>query len=164
MDDLSGSELRDELPWLEGVILAAMRTWVLGCKRGVSADTPVQVAFTNLRAQEAAEYLVRFMQALNRGCTRMIDIYCTCEPVMSADEGLLLDIFALLQEGLHDIATDLLHRLVEPTTAYVASDDALAVVQVLRSAGHVIARGPAALRRASQDHPFPAIGALTRLH
>ena len=94
----------------------------------------------------------------------MIDIYCTCEPFVSADEALLLDVFAVMQEGLHDTATDLLHRLVEPTMAYAASDDALAIVHVLRNTGHVITRGSDALRRHNGDSDFPAIGVLTRLH
>jgi hypothetical protein len=164
MDDISISELRDELPWLEGTILAAMRTWVLGCKRGVPVEMPVQVAFANLRAPEAAEHLDRFMQALSKGCTRMIDIYCTCEPVVSADEALLLDVFAILQEGFSDTATGLLHGFVEPTTAHTASGDALVIVQVLKNAGHVIARGPAALQRHDGDNSFPVAGALIRLH
>ena len=105
MDSNSPLFIRDELPWLEGAILAAMRTWVLGCKRGVSAETSVQVIFANLQAREAAEHFVRFMQALNKGCTRMINVYCTCEPILNDDEVMLLDVFAILHDGLNCIAT-----------------------------------------------------------
>src|SRR3954451_4751891 len=166
MSSRSACELRDELPWLEGSILAAMRTWVLGCKRGVSTEVPVQVLFANLRASEAAAELDRFMQALNRGCTRMIEVSCTCEPLLSDDEALLLDMFALLQQGGNPAATVLLARLVEPAAAHLAAGPALAVIQVVAEAGHVLTRGPAAWRRYGDDseEAFPGGSAITMLH
>ena len=112
MRDFPVLELRDELSWLDGTLLAAMRAWVLGCKRGVPADLPIQMIFANLRTPEAIGHLDRFMRALSQGCTRMIEIYCTCEPVLSSDEVLLLDAFAMMQEGMHDAATALLWTLI----------------------------------------------------
>lgn len=159
-------EIRDELTWLDGTLLAAMRTWVLGCKRGAPAETPIQVLFGNLRASAAADHLDQFMRALNGGCTRLIEVYCTCEPNLSGDEIVLLDMFALMQEERHAAATDLLTRFVTPTAAHDACGHALAIVQILREAGHAIARGPAALRR--HDHPaidlVPGRGAVPTLH
>jgi len=136
-------EARDELTWLEGSILGGMRTWVLVCKRGVPADSAIQAMFANLRATEASKHLDRFMRGLSKGCIRMIEVYCTCEPDLRTDEVLLLDVSALMQEDLHDDATSLLQRIVTPETAYSASGDALAIIQVLNSTGHALARGRA---------------------
>ncbi|MBS0643409.1 MAG: hypothetical protein U1E70_06965 [Acetobacteraceae bacterium] len=166
MTSIPELENRDGLTWLEGTILAAIRTWVLGCKRGVSAERPLQILFGNLRAFPAAEHLDHFMQALNGGCTRMIEVCCTCEPMLSGDEMLLLDMFALMQEERHEAATDLLARFVTATAAHDASGHALAIVQVLREAGHALARGPAALRRHGHPaiDPVPGRGASPTLH
>jgi len=159
-------ELRDELSWLDGTLLAAMRAWVLGCKRGVPADLPIQMIFANLRTPEAIGHLDRFMRALSQGCTRMIEIYCTCEPLLSSDEVLLLDAFAMMQEGMHDAATALLRTFASSEAAHAASGNALAIVQVLNDAGHTIARGPAAVERQarSSDEPFANIAKSKRLH
>jgi hypothetical protein len=164
--DAAIPEARDELAWLEGTILAALRTWVLASKRGVAADSAIQAMFANLRATEASDHLDRFMRGLSKGCTRMIQVYCTCEPELSPDEVLLLDMFALLQEDRHEAATDLLQRIVTPAAAYSASGDALAIVQLLNAAHHNIARGPAALQRLASD-PDEAVAASrlpSRLH
>ena len=166
MDDFSISEVRNDLSWLEGTILSAMRSWVLGCRRGVSADVPIQTIFANLRAPEATQHLNCFMRGLSQGCTRMIKVYCTCEPLLSADEVLLLDTFAMMQEEMHDGATSLLQRFATPAAAYEASGHALAIVQILNAAGHVLARGPAAVQRHAQsaDDPIYDIGTTARLH
>jgi hypothetical protein len=161
MGDPTDCELRDELPWLEGAFLTAIRTWVLSAKRGVSPEMPLQTLFAHLRASDATQHLDLFLQTLSSGCTRMISVYCTCEPVVGPDEMVLLDVFAVLQEGLHDTATDMLQKFANPTAAHIATGHALAISQILKDAGHTIARGPAALQRLGDIHPIPASA---RLH
>jgi hypothetical protein len=151
MDGSLEPECRDHLPWLDGTILAAMRSWVLASRRGVPAEPAIDTIFANLRAPEAAEHLHHLMRGLSQGCTRMIEVHCTCEPYLSADEVLLLDSFAMLQEKRHDGATSLLRAFTTPAAAYAASAHALAIVQLLNDAGHTITRGPDALRRHIQD-------------
>jgi hypothetical protein len=155
-------ERRNDLPWLEGTLLGAMRTWVLGRKRGVPADGAIRTIFANLRALEASEHLGHFMTTLSQGCTRMIHVHCTCEPIVSADEALLLDIFAMVQEERADSATDLLMTFVTPEAAYAASAVALAIVRLLNAADNTIGRGPDAMRRHAADLDYAPAG--VRLH
>jgi hypothetical protein len=159
-------ERRNDLPWLDGTILAVMRTWVLACKRRVPADGAVRTIFANLRALEASEHLNRFMTALSEGCTRTIHVHCTCEPYLSADEALLLDIFALTQEGQADTATDLLLTFVNTASACAATEEATAIVKLLNGSGNVIGRGPDAVRRhvPDRDRGFARMRIRTRLH
>ena len=166
IDNLSDLERRNDLPWLEGTLLAAMRTWVLGRKRGVPTDGAVRTIFANLRAIEASDHLDRFMLTLSRGCTRMIEVYCTCEPTVSADEAILLDVLAMMQEQQNDAATGLLQKLVASSAAYAASGEALAIVQLLNDAGNIIGRGPDAVRRHTlgADQAMATIPIPRRLH
>jgi hypothetical protein len=147
MDVDAPAELRDELSWLEGTLLNAMRTWVLARKKQVSSETPIRIVFDHLRAVEGANHLDRMMQTLSTGCTRMIYVHCTCDPVLSDDEVTLLDVLAVLQQRAHDDALDLLRTFLDPTASHAAAGEALAIVQLLNGAGHTIVREGAALRR-----------------
>ena len=154
-------ELRDELPWLEGMLLTAMRTWVFGCKRGIATDGQIEAIFAGLRASEATAYLDRLLRALNAGCTRMIEISCLCDPALSADEVLLLDTLALQQERRDTDATLLLQAFVTPASASEAAGNALGIVQVLNAAGHVLRRAESVIQRRGlgkfDRHPLAGI-------
>jgi len=147
MDVDAPAELRDELSWLEGTLLNAMRTWVLARKRQLSSEMPIRIVFDNLRAVQGAEHLDRLMETLSTGCTRMINVHCTCDPVLSDDEVTLLDLLAVLQQRSHDDALDLLRAFLNPTASHAAAGHALAIVQLLNGAGHTIVREGAAHRR-----------------
>jgi hypothetical protein len=72
----------------------------------------------------------------------------------------------MIQDGLHDAATALLQTIVTPAAAHAASGNVMAIVQLLNSAGHTIARGPAAVQRyaLNSDEAVPGTQATLRLH
>lgn len=147
---------RSELPLLENALLWAIRAWVIGHNRNIDTGGRIGRMFGNLRAPEAVLRLDAFMDALRLGARRQLAIGCVCQPEISADEALLLDILALLQEACEDEAAILLGRLVAGETVAPASCHALGLVLCLNTAGHYLPRAAETIRRHAFCHLTPS--------
>jgi hypothetical protein len=130
--------LREELPVLEDVLLWCMRAWVIGRCRGVATGTRIERALARIGLSEACGYLEGFMWALSRGARRTIEIDCVCHPEVSADERMLLAVFALEQQEAHDDAYAILARLLTERAATAACESAQHLALMLSAAGEVL--------------------------
>jgi hypothetical protein len=141
------------LPPLENALLWAMRAWTIGSVSHVDVAGRIVTLFSLLNAPEAAGYLGGFMGVLSYSATRGLDINCTCNPDVSVDESLLLDVFALQQEGFHADALTLLAGMIPGRAASTGCDSAMRLVQALRNAGHRLPRGADAVWRHCFQQP-----------
>jgi hypothetical protein len=146
---------RSNLPLLETALLWAMRAWVAGHNRRIDVSGLIVKMFENLNAPEAAFRLNGFMNDLRLGAKRMLKIDCVCRQAVNADELLLLDIFALTQEGHQDEARPLLGQLAAEPAAESGCRHAFGLMVCLNSAGHAMPRGPQAVRRHAFCHRIP---------
>jgi hypothetical protein len=145
--------VQSRLPLLENALLWAMRAWTIGSVSHVDVAGRIVLLFTMLKAPEAAGYLGGFMWVLSRSAKRGLDINCTCNPDVSADESRLLDVLALQQEGFHDGALTLLAGMMSRQAASAGCDSALRLVQALQHAGHRLPRGQDAVWRHCLQQP-----------
>ncbi len=134
---------RTALPQAEGVLLWSMRTWVLGLCRKMEVAPRIRSAFAGLDATEAAEGLDGFMAALEHGNARTIAVDTMCTPRVSADERILLDVFAHVQAGRAAEAASRLRGMVRPAALDDVLGGAEEVAAVLADAGHVLSGAPA---------------------
>ena len=144
---MHASETPLTLPLVEHVLLWSMRVWVIGRLRDVDVTDHIREVYGQLQAVEASVYLELFMQALNRGATRTLDVNCVCYPEVTADESALLDVFALQQERCGEEALALLARMVTRNAAIAGCHSAGQLVLALNAAGQVLPRGSDASRR-----------------
>ena len=142
----------EELPLVENALLWAMRAWVIGHNRNLEIAARISRMFESMKVPEAAVRLDDFMSRLRSGAKRRLDIDCVCQKGTSADELLLLDIFALLQEGHEDEAGVLLARLIENGAVTCACCHALGLTLCLNAAGHFLPRSADAVRRHAFCH------------
>jgi hypothetical protein len=120
---------------VQAVMLDSMRLWVMEMRRGVSMETRVTERLGQVGAAAAAPDLKRFMFALSAGCTRMIEVRCTCRPDIDLDEEALLDVLTLAQELSRVAALQILRRFLTEEGAHTALDAAEGVGEVLSQAG-----------------------------
>jgi hypothetical protein len=119
----------------EGALLWCMRMLVVGMKRGVGAATRVDEILEALGAPSASACLRAFLVALSRGCTRMIEVRCICQPRLDADERALLDVLCLAQAMRPFEALLLLRGFVTQGSADEALRAAESVGAALAQAG-----------------------------
>ena len=141
------TETPSTLPLVEHVLLWSMRVWVIGSLRDVDVADRIREIYGRLRAVEASSDLERFMQALSRGATRILDVNCVCYPEVTADESALLDVFGLRQQGCEEEALALLARMVTRNAAIAGCHSASRLVLALNAAGQTLPRGSAASHR-----------------
>ena len=107
---------RAALPPAQGVLLWSMRAWVLGLMRSTDMGARIRGAFAGVDAADAAAGLSGFMEALDGGGIRTIDVGRMCNPRISADEHLLLGIFVSVQAGRTADAARVLRGMVACST------------------------------------------------
>lgn len=124
-----------ELPTSESSLLWLMRTWVVGHCRQQDVSDRLRAVLDDLGAAASFEYLEGFMWALCKGASRPIEVLCLCREDVSADERLLLDQFALLQQGELDDAHALLCTFLPDRAATIAVRSAETMVDGLAAVG-----------------------------
>lgn len=145
--DLSTPRSPQDLPMLDGAVLWSMRAWAIGLSRGLDVGAEIAGLFDLLGTPAATPCHDAFMQALNRGAMRMLEVNCVCHPEVSEDEQVLLDIFALHQEGREHDARGLLEKMIMPEHARAANEAAGRLVARLNEGGRVFENAIEALRR-----------------
>ena len=131
----------------QGVLLWSMRAWVLGLMRSTDMGARIRGAFAGVDAAEAAAGLSGFMEALDEGGIRTVDVGRMCDPKISADERLLLGAFASVQAGRTADAARVLRGMAAARSVAVLLDRAEDVASALMDAGLVLlATAPAASR------------------
>lgn len=128
---------RAALPPAQGVILWSMRAWVLGLARDTDMTVRIRGAFDGVDAPDAAGDLIAFMEALDAAGTRTIDVERMCNPRLSADERLLLDVFARIAAGNAAAAARVLRGMVTTRGVSASLTHAEAVASELVDAGHL---------------------------
>lgn len=139
---------RAALPPEQGVLLWSMRAWVLGLARATSMEARIQGAFAGMDAADAAPGLSGFMACVDDGGIRTIDVRRMCDPAVSADERLLLDVFRLVQDGEAAQAARVLRGMVGPSSIAAALHRAEDVASALADAGHRLAGDAQVVRTA----------------
>ena len=130
---------RAALPSAQGVLLWSMRAWVLGLARSVDMGVRIRGAFAGFDAEDAAASLAGFMEALDDGGVRTIDIGRMCSLGVTVDERLLLGIFSAVQAGQAGKAAAVLRGMVAARSIPVALDWAEDVASALLDAGQQLA-------------------------
>lgn len=150
----TGSALdeRAALPAAEGVLLWAMRAWVLARCRSedLGVEDRIEAAMAGIDAAEAGCGLCGFMDAVEQGGTRPVTVERMCARQLTDDERALLSVFALVQAGQAADAARALRGMMGPRLVGSAMDRACDVTLALAEAGHLLAapacsRGPATL-------------------
>ena len=134
----TGADDRLALPVEQGVLLWCMRALVIEMKSGTPADTQIDELLTALGAPSASPCLRRFMVAISRGCTRMVDVQCVCLRRISPDERALLDVQALAQAMRPFEALLLLRGFVTQEGADAALREAEGIGRALAQAGRFL--------------------------
>ena len=147
---------RAALPSAQGVLLWSMRAWVLGLARSLDMGARIRGAFAGLDAEDAAASLTGFMEALDDGGIRTIDIGRMCSLGITADERLLLGVFSAVQAGQASKAAAALRGMVAARSVPVALDRAEDVASALLDAGQQLAS------HAKTAHPQPAFSNAAR--
>lgn len=124
-----------DLPEAERTLLWSMRVWVIGHCRQQEVSTRIAAALGELGVERSLADLESFMVALSRGASRPIALLCLCRTEVSADERLLLDAFALLQQDEADDAQILLCSFLTERAATIAIRSAEALAQEFFDAG-----------------------------
>ena len=101
----------------QGALLWCMRLWVVGLHHEVAAATRIRTMIERLGASQAAPCLDEFMLALGGGATRRLAIGCMCQPHLTGDERVLLDVLGLAQHSRPFEALTLLRAVVTETGA-----------------------------------------------
>lgn len=127
------------LPELENALLWCMRAWVIGYAEHKRVSHRIAAVFNRLGAPGAAEELEQFMGLLSRNVRRMVEVNCVCCEQVSADEHLLLDVFALQQQEDHGAAYALMAQLIDAPAAEAACDHAQRLALALAAAGRALA-------------------------
>ncbi len=120
-------------------MLWSMRTWVIGTCREVPVEAQIRAVVETIAAPPAADMLFGFMWAVGHGAMRELTIACVCEPRISPDERLLLDVLALYQDGRNLEAMMLLRSILPPQAALAARDSAEGLATILGASDHRLA-------------------------
>ncbi len=139
-------EERQTLPALSGAVLWCLRMWVLQLGRGLDAESRIEGLLDRLGAADAAPHLKLFVAGLSTGCTRMIEVRCTCAARVAADERALLDVLSLAQAFRPFEALLLLRGLVTREAASAALRSAEEFGHALAQAGHFLPTPDHAIR------------------
>lgn len=135
---LDEDDERDAIPTAQAAMLFCMRLWVIEMRRAPGLEPRIQEMLDHLGAAAAAPHLKRFMFALSRGSTRMIEVRCTCKPRVGPDEQALLDVLSLAQAVRPFEAILVLRGFVTQAGAQIALDAAEGVGNALAQAGHFL--------------------------
>lgn len=137
---------RAALPPAHGVLLWSMRAWVLGLARSTDMSARIRGAFAGIEAEDAAPGLSGFMQAVEDGGIRAVDVGRMCSHRVTEDERLLLAIFRMVQAGEAAPAARALRGMVASGSVAAALASADDVASALLDAGHLLSRDDAAPR------------------
>lgn len=132
---------RAALPPAEGVLLWAMRAWVLArCRtEDLEVETRIETALSALDAAEAGCGLCRFMDAVEQGGSRPVMVERICARQLTPDECTLLDVFSCVQTGRIADAVFALRQMMTTPLLRCALDSACNVTCALAAAGHHLA-------------------------
>lgn len=155
---------RSRLPFPDHILLWAMRAWVIGTHRRSDTAAHIRTALGMAGAYDAAPPLDRFMRALCLGATRQIRIDCICVPTVSDDERLLLDVIAHHQAGRALDGIILLHTLMDPDRAEIASREARHLAALLLQAGHRLVMPEPGSRPPASPVAAPAVPGSMMVH
>ena len=122
----------------ERIVLWTMRAWVIGITQKIPVEEQIQDAFNRIGAPDATGQLYGFMWILSQGASRMLNVDCVCQPRLSRDERMLLDIMALSQHERTFEAMLLLRSLVRRGSAVAAAESAIKVTRSLSAAGFIL--------------------------
>ena len=136
-----GLDERGTLPPAEGVLLWAMRAWVLARVRAedIAVEARIEAALGGIDAAEAGCGLCGFMDAVERGGTRPVTVERMCARQLTDDERALLGVFGCVQAGRICEAATALRGMMGPTLVGSALDRACDVTITLAGAGHQLA-------------------------
>ena len=110
----------NELPSAEATFLWVIRVWVIGHLRQQDVSAHIGTALREIGADRSQPFLDGFMGALSRGARRPLEILCLCRTEVTADERLLLDSVALIQQDETVEALDQLCTLLTDPAAAAA--------------------------------------------
>lgn len=140
---------RAALPPAQGVLLWSMRAWVLGLARSTSMADRIHAAFAGVEAEDAAPSLIELMETLDHGGIRTIEVERMCNPAISADERLLLGVFARVQAGDVASAAAILRGMIAHASVAAALHRVEDVASALLDAGHLLQDDASASRNAA---------------
>lgn len=140
-----------------GAILWSMRAWVLGLLRDVDMGPRIRSAMAGVDAADAGPGLVGFMETLDVGGIRAIDVETMCNPRLSADERLLLGVFASVAAGRTAEAARVLRGMVGPRSVAPVLERVEDVVAALVEAGHSLRAEAAPFRADAAGAPLAAL-------
>jgi hypothetical protein len=129
---------RDDLTAVQAIMLDAMRLWVIQMRRGTNMEARIDERLEQLGAGGASPDLKRFMFALSGGCTRMIEVQCSCKCEVGADEQALLDVLSHAQQLSPFAALQILRGFVTEDGAQKALEAAEGVGAALSLAGRFL--------------------------
>ncbi len=127
-----------ELPELENALIWCMRAWVIGHCNHRKVSDGIESVFAALGVASAVADLYGFMRVLSQGARRTVEVNCVCYPDVSADERLLLDVFALQQNEDHEDAYAVMSHLMTERAAMAACDRAQRLALALAAAGRIL--------------------------
>ena len=132
---------RAKLSAAEGVLLWSMRAWVLARCRSedLRVEARIEAALDALDAGEAGCRLCGFMDAVERGGTRTVEVERMCARQLTPDERALLGVFACAQAGRVADAVRSLRGMVGSAAVEPALERAVDVAKALAGAGHALA-------------------------
>lgn len=141
----TSADERAALPPAEGVLLWAMRAWVLArCRtEDIAVEARIEAALGGLDAAEAGCGLCGFMEAVEHGGTRPVTVERMCARQLTEDERSLLGVFGCVQAGRVREAAQAL-RGMGLSLVGSALDRACDVTAALAGAGHQLGRPAAA--------------------
>ena len=143
----------NELPSAEATLLWVMRVWVIGHLRQQDVSARIGAALREIGADQAQPYLDGLMVALSRGARRPLEILCLCRTEVTADERLLLDSVALIQQDEAVEALDSLCTLLTDPAAAAALRSAEGIADDFIRAGIVLPWGVAVAARQRPAQP-----------
>lgn len=148
--------LVEELPHAEQFALWAMRFWVFGYQRQVPVEQELGEAFAKVGTVNGAYLLDTVMLTLAGGRCRALEIHCTCNRRVSADEQCLLAALACHQRGQSREAEEHLRPLLTPSALRIVNQRLGLLAAALRAADLVLAAPANPTRSSATVIPFPA--------
>jgi len=154
--DIDDADATRRLAPVDGALLHAIRCWVIGSRTGQDATGAIADTLRPVGLESAMPVLNALLWTISCGITRPVEINCTCQTSMTEDEQLLLDMFALQQEGRPEDAESLLQAICNERAASLAGECMLRIVLQLGASGLALDPAGGALRRhAFRDRMSP---------
>ena len=127
-----------DMPIEQAAILWCMRLWLAGKLGTANTSSRIERMAAQLDVADAGHFIEGYMEALNRGALRSIEIGCLRCPLIGRDEQMLLDALGLAQERRTFEALLLLGEVFCPEGARAALHNAEGIGRALAGVGRFL--------------------------